>query len=444
MSETMILPINTSPPPIQAARPAETGVSTGPSFDDILRAQTETPEPKQAAPARPAQKETARTTSTEEAKANPPAEDQPVEQPKDTQTKPVEDPAAQAALAAAQQVVQPAQIQILTVEPAAAPTADAPVDLVVEAAPQQVATLPEQAPTQSGQQVQPTDPAAASFIEQLQAAETNTAKPVEQVPAQTEAQPVQAESTEPKHEQLKVDVKPAEAKPEPEPQVKLETAPAAEPKVEAKPVATAHTPAASKEQVETVKGTATGKAETSAAGEQEAPKQVQAPPGSGHAEVTGLEVKTTAATPQFTEPARLAEAQTSDMIGQITRQMDQLSQSGRTTLRMQLYPNELGQIDLKITTTPQGVGITILADSANTGKLLETQVAQLRQSLMDAGVQITNLQVGAQNAGQQQSFGSQNSTPRSQYGAYRGGSESSETESIREVRSRDSLVDYSV
>ncbi len=149
--------------------------------------------------------------------------------------------------------------------------------------------------------------------------------------------------------------------------------------------------------------------------EKTAPKQVQAPPGQTQIDAVTIAGKTidTPPTTQIIEPARLAEAQTIDMIGQITRQLDKLQQSGRTTFRLQLSPQDLGQIDLKITSTQHGIGVTILAENGATSKLLETQVAQLRQSLMDAGVQISNLHVGTQSSQSNQSQTSQNFLPYS-------------------------------
>lgn len=131
----------------------------------------------------------------------------------------------------------------------------------------------------------------------------------------------------------------------------------------------------------------------------EKPPQVQAPPGESPGKMVGGVTTTQVENPitQAIEPDRLAEAQTTNIIGQIARQMDKLTQTGRQTLRIQLYPQELGHIDLKITSSPQGVGVTMLADNPTTGKLLEGQMAQLRQNLTDAGIQIANMQIGTQS-----------------------------------------------
>lgn len=94
------------------------------------------------------------------------------------------------------------------------------------------------------------------------------------------------------------------------------------------------------------------------------------------------------------EPARLAEAHAAEIVRQINRQIDQMSRTGRASLRMQLYPEELGRIELRLTAGPEGLGVTLIADQAPTGRLIESQLNNLRQSLMQAGFQLANLDVG--------------------------------------------------
>ncbi|NMB87368.1 MAG: hypothetical protein GYA17_03345 [Chloroflexi bacterium] len=94
-----------------------------------------------------------------------------------------------------------------------------------------------------------------------------------------------------------------------------------------------------------------------------------------------------------TEPARLAEAQRTEIINQISQNITTLAKAGNSTLRIQLYPEELGKIDLRVTATSSGVGITLTADQSVTGKLLENQINQLRQSLDQAGVNLSSLNV---------------------------------------------------
>ena len=55
-------------------------------------------------------------------------------------------------------------------------------------------------------------------------------------------------------------------------------------------------------------------------------------------------------TGKINEPARLAEAQTTEILRQISRQVAGSSGTGSQSIRIQLHPEDLGQIDLTITT----------------------------------------------------------------------------------------------
>lgn len=148
-------------------------------------------------------------------------------------------------------------------------------------------------------------------------------------------------------------------------------------------------------------------------------------------------------TGKINEPARLAEAQTSDILRQISRQVAGTSGTGSQSIRIQLHPEDLGQIDLRISTSPVGTHVTLIADQSSTGKLLETHIAQLKQTLTDAGVQLANVHVGQQFA--QQSFhemhyGQNAARHQASYNPVRDNGVE-EAEAIRS-RSSSSLVDY--
>ena len=90
----------------------------------------------------------------------------------------------------------------------------------------------------------------------------------------------------------------------------------------------------------------------------------------------------------------LANTQAGDVVQQIMRQMSVTLQSGPTSMRLQLNPKELGAIDVQMVKNAQGVSVTFFAEQASTGRLLETQMNQLRQSLIDSGVQLSSLNIG--------------------------------------------------
>jgi flagellar hook-length control protein FliK len=127
----------------------------------------------------------------------------------------------------------------------------------------------------------------------------------------------------------------------------------------------------------------------------------KAPPALTPGEVTDR-MKADPFTGKINEPARLAEAQSTEILRQISRQVAGSPNSGSQTIRIQLHPEDLGQIELRITSSSQGTHVSLIADQAGTGKLLETHVAQLKQTLSDAGVQMADVHVGQQ--AQQQSF----------------------------------------
>jgi flagellar hook-length control protein FliK len=122
---------------------------------------------------------------------------------------------------------------------------------------------------------------------------------------------------------------------------------------------------------------------------------------------------TTAASQTF-EPARLAEAQNKEMVWQISQNVESMLKSRQTTLRLQLYPEELGRIDLRLTTGSAGMGVSLIAQQASTGQLLESQVATLRQALDQAGIHLAHLSVGQQQS--QASSGGSNRQGRGQTG----------------------------
>jgi flagellar hook-length control protein FliK len=108
---------------------------------------------------------------------------------------------------------------------------------------------------------------------------------------------------------------------------------------------------------------------------------------------------------KISEPARLAEAPKNEVIAQVTTQIDQMVKTNRSTLRLQIYPEELGHIDIKIVTTKSGIGVSMIADSASTQEVLKSGMNSLKQNMQDAGIQLTNLNVGQdQNSNKQQSF----------------------------------------
>jgi hypothetical protein len=98
-----------------------------------------------------------------------------------------------------------------------------------------------------------------------------------------------------------------------------------------------------------------------------------------------------------TEPARLAEAHHPEIVEQLTRGIDTLTKSGEQSIRLQLYPENLGKIDLRLASGTDGVRIVMHADSSVTNQLLERHMPELRQVLVQSGVNLSGLSIGYGN-----------------------------------------------
>lgn len=85
-------------------------------------------------------------------------------------------------------------------------------------------------------------------------------------------------------------------------------------------------------------------------------------------------------------------------VQQVVRAVDLLVRMDQSSMRLQLYPESLGRIEVHITQGPQGTGVTIVAEQPQTERLLLTNLNELRQSLAQSGVQLAELAVGQQNA----------------------------------------------
>lgn len=118
-----------------------------------------------------------------------------------------------------------------------------------------------------------------------------------------------------------------------------------------------------------------------------------------------------ASTARITEPARMAEARAPEIVQQVARQLEEMRNSHQTTLRMQLYPESMGRIDLKMTSTSQGIGVSIIADQSDTNLLLQRNLDQLRQNLLQAGVQLNSLDINSQAGFSQFGNGSRSGNP---------------------------------
>lgn len=88
------------------------------------------------------------------------------------------------------------------------------------------------------------------------------------------------------------------------------------------------------------------------------------------------------------------EAQPLQMVNQIADTLQEMGKLGRTELRMQLQPENLGKIELQVMRNTQGLRIQVTADQMTTGALIENHVADLEKALLSAGVNLAGISVG--------------------------------------------------
>jgi flagellar hook-length control protein FliK len=139
----------------------------------------------------------------------------------------------------------------------------------------------------------------------------------------------------------------------------------------------------------------------SVAADKKAEKGSAAEAASSAAAVAAAKSATTVYESKSIDPARLAEGHSVSLTQQVSQGIETMARNGQNTLRMQLNPPDLGRVDLRLTSTSEGVRVAITADSASTGKLLERNLEDLKQALSNAGVTVLGLSVGQGNTAQQ-------------------------------------------
>jgi len=81
-------------------------------------------------------------------------------------------------------------------------------------------------------------------------------------------------------------------------------------------------------------------------------------------------------------------------IQQIVKEVDQSLQAGKNVIHIQLHPENLGKIDIRLSSDASGLGINIIAENASTKRMLENQVDILKQSLNNAGLHLSQMNFG--------------------------------------------------
>lgn len=67
-------------------------------------------------------------------------------------------------------------------------------------------------------------------------------------------------------------------------------------------------------------------------------------------------------------------------------------------MRIQVHPENMGKIDLRLISNSDGIRVVMTAEIPATAKLLESHMNQLHQSLKDAGLNVNGTSVNNQGA----------------------------------------------
>jgi flagellar hook-length control protein FliK len=123
-------------------------------------------------------------------------------------------------------------------------------------------------------------------------------------------------------------------------------------------------------------------------------------------------------------------------------------QQGRRSLRMQLNPRELGAIDVHLVTIGQTLSVTLTADKAATGSLLEKQLEDLRANLANAGVHQVTVNVGHQATSGQQGNNFNSETNPQHYSGGGKNKDTSQSEAMPDPQlplpGQDARIDYRI
>jgi len=94
----------------------------------------------------------------------------------------------------------------------------------------------------------------------------------------------------------------------------------------------------------------------------------------------------------------LVQPKTLPMIQKISHEVTELARENGKSLRIQIHPENLGKIDLKLMSNSDGLKVVMTTEIPATAKLLETHMDQLQRSLADAGLSLSGMSVNSQGA----------------------------------------------
>jgi flagellar hook-length control protein FliK len=102
------------------------------------------------------------------------------------------------------------------------------------------------------------------------------------------------------------------------------------------------------------------------------------------------------------------------MIREISQEVANLVREQGQSLRIQVHPENMGKIDLRLISNSDGMRVIMTAEVPATAKLLENHMNQLQRSLAEAGLSISGMSVNSQSAQGQSNNQSLNQSQLSQ------------------------------
>jgi flagellar hook-length control protein FliK len=98
------------------------------------------------------------------------------------------------------------------------------------------------------------------------------------------------------------------------------------------------------------------------------------------------------------KPENLVQPKALPIIQKVSTEVAELVREQGQSMRLQIHPENLGKIDLRLVSNSDGMKVVMTAEVPATAKLLEAHMDQLRQSLSNAGVSISGMSVNSQGA----------------------------------------------
>lgn len=102
-----------------------------------------------------------------------------------------------------------------------------------------------------------------------------------------------------------------------------------------------------------------------------------------------------------------------EMTGLITGKLEIVNKSGIAEATISLFPENLGQVDVKITMQNGNLVAQFLTQNSTTKDMLDQQMSQLRTALQSQGLQVEKLEVTQNNTPLQSQFGQEGRQPGS-------------------------------